>query len=525
MSAPKTTVALLSCLCLAFAAGHAEAKKKRHHHPHAKSIELALKGATSLTGGVAEISAFDPRTKRLFVVDGSAVLKIVDLSDPSNPTQLPGTLDVAADILAETGLAAADANSIAIKNGLIAVAVAADPVTDAGFVAFYGTNGAYKFSCRAGALPDMLTFTPDGRKILVANEGEPDGVDPVGSVSVIDVRKILRAGDCDASGAVRTAGFERFDGYEDALRAKGVRLFPGKSVSQDVEPEYIAVSDNSRLAWVTLQEANAMALLSVRSARILRILPLGLKDHSVAGNGLDASDRDGGINIQTWPVYGMYMPDAIASFRSKGRTYLVTANEGDDRGENERIKDLDLDPSAFPNAADLQEDENLGRLAVSSIDGDTDNDGDYDMLFAYGARSFTVWDGFGRRVHDSGDFIGRKTAEAAPALFNADNGDPGEFDTRSDAKGAEPEGATTGEAYGRTYAFIGLERGPGGVMAFDMSKPWSPKFVQYVRRDADVSPEGLLFIDAKDSPSRKPLLVLSHEVSGTLTVYEIRPKH
>ncbi len=525
MSARKSSTILLSCLSLAVVAGQAEAKNKQHHHRHhgSTSIELKLKGVAEMSEGVAEISAFDPKSKRLFIVDGSSTLKIVDLSDPGSPTELPGeAIDVGADILADTGVAAGNANSIAVKRGLLAVAVAADPVTDDGFVAFYDTDGTYKYSCRAGALPDMVTFTPNGKTVLVANEGEPDdGIDPAGSVSVINVRKVKRGGNCGAPYSVRTAGFERFDGYEDALRDKGVRIFPGNSVSADVEPEYIAVSDNSRYAWVTLQEANSMALVSVRHARILKILPLGLKDHALAGNGLDASDKDDAINIQTWPVFGMYMPDSIASFSSRGRTYLVTANEGDDRGEDERIEDIDLDPTAFPDAGDLQDEEALGRLGVSSVDGDTDGDGDYDKLFSYGARSFTIWDGYGRKVHDSGDFIGQKTAELVPALFNADDGDPDEFDNRSDAKGAEPEGATTGEAYGRTYAFIGLERGPGGVMVFDVKKPWSPEFVQYVRRDEDVSPEGLLFIDAKDSPSRKPLLVVSHEVSGTLTVYGI----
>ena len=518
------TIAVMfaSCLCLA---GQTDAKPGHQHKKH--SIELDLKGAVALGEGVAEISAFDPYSKRLFIIDGSSVLKVVDLSDPSAPVELPGeAIDVAADILADIGLAAGDANSVAVKYGIVAVAIAADPVTDDGFVAFYDTDGTYKYSCRVGALPDMLTFTPDGRKILVANEGEPENdIDPVGSVSVIDVHKLRRKKNCDHPHAVRTAGFEAFDGHEDALRDKGVRLFAGKTVSEDVEPEYIAVSRNGRYAWVTLQEANSMALLNVRSARILKILPLGLKNHARPGNGLDASDKDDEINIRNWPVFGMYMPDAIASFDVRGRTYLVTANEGDDRGEDERIEDLDLDPTAFPDAADLQDEMALGRLGVSTVDGDTDGDGDYDKLFSYGARSFTVWNGYGRKVYDSGDFIGRKTAELTPGLFNANDGDPGEFDNRSDNKGAEPEGAATGEVYGRPYAFIGLERGPGGVMVFDVSRPGKPKFIDYVRRDEDVSPEGLLFIDAKDSPSRKPLLVVSHEISGTLVVYEISRKH
>ena len=238
-----------------------------------------------------------------------------------------------------------------------------------------------------GALPDMVTFTPDGELVLVSNEGEPSDdytVDPEGSVSVIKVRPVLGLGRRAAGGgrdviraervvartAVRTVTFGDFD--EGRPRHdevdEDIRIFgPGASVAQDLEPEYITVSDDSRTAWVTLQENNALARIDIGRLRVEALLPLGFNDHRLSGNELDASDRDGGVNIASWPVLGMYQPDAISSFEQGGQTYVVTANEGDARdydgfSEEARVKDLVLDPTTFPDAATLQEDSNLGRL-------------------------------------------------------------------------------------------------------------------------------------------------------------------
>lgn len=241
------------------------------------------------------------------------------------------------------------------------------------------------------------------------------------------------------------------------------------------------------------------------------------------GNTLDPSDRDGGINLQNHPVFGLYQPDAIAAFEVDGQTYYITANEGDARDEDARISDLELDPDAFPDAATLQADENLGRLEVSTIDGDIDGDGDYDQLFSYGGRSFSIWDSVGNQVFDSSDQIARITAEQTPEFFNANDGDPEEFDNRSDNKGAEPEAVTVGVVGNRTFAFIGLERAGGGVLVYDVSTPTSPEFLQYIRSDEDIAPEGLTFISAVESPNGQPLLVVTNEESSTVAVFEFTP--
>jgi 2',3'-cyclic-nucleotide 2'-phosphodiesterase (5'-nucleotidase family) len=886
--------------------------------------------------GAAEISAYDSTTKRLFVVNGStATIDVLDLSDPQNLTKL-FEIDITPF--------GAGVNSVAIKNGVLAAAIEADPSTEPGKVAFFDTDGNPLNSVTVGSLPDMLTFTPDGSKILVANEGEPgDIVDPEGSVSIIDISSGV------GSATVTTADFTAFNGKEEELRSRGVRIFPDKTAASDFEPEYIAVSADSKTAFVTLQENNAVAVVDLEEGQVSEIKPLGVKDwsqgqptltqypwdlsgnvlgttpagqeillggmsglffekigddgkyHFIAtpdrgpngeptdldndgtderpfplpdyqprlvrftldrssgeieiaeqifltradgtpltglpnlqggdsgsaytdeepvdllgnalsndplgadmesivvapdgtfwmsdeyrpaiyhfdengvlldrfipqgtadaageavetfgtetlpevyaqrrsnrgfegmaldtdrgklyawiqspidnpdvsdaeadvldektdfnsrnsqvlrilevdpatgtptgeyvyflegskdvdkigdavyqGNGkflvverdsgtdadskkfvfevdltgatnilgtplssatgtdtalegmtaddlaavgvqavtktkvlnlpslgyiagdkveglallpdgslaiindndfgllaeevpgdgsvpfnpdptqtvlgiiefdksnqLDASDEDGGINLKNHPVLGLYQPDAIAAFSANGETYYITANEGDTRDEDERVADLTLDATAFPNAAELQLEENLGRLNVSSVDGDVDGDGDYDQLYTYGGRSFSIWDSAGNLVFDSGDAIARITAELTPELFNANNGDPAEFDQRSDDKGAEPEGVTIGIVDGKVLAFIGLERAGGGVLVYDVSNPVEPEFIQYIRTEGDIAPEGLTFIPAADSPNGKPVLVLTNEVSGTTTVYEV----
>lgn len=474
----------------------------------------------------AEIAAYDSRTQRLFITnDATNMLDVLDISDPTAPGRQFG-ID-----LSSLG---SGVNSVAVRDGVVAVAVEADPKQDPGTVGFFDTDGNLLNSVQVGALPDMLTFTPNGRFLLVANEGEPNEeytIDPEGSVSIItmrhDVENITQAD-------VRTAAFTRFN--ERPIDPR-IRIFgPGATVAQDLEPEYIAVSRNSRTAWVALQENNALAIVNIPRARVRRLVGLGFKDHSVASNGLDASNRDGAINIQPWPVHGMFQPDGIASFKVRGREYLISANEGDARdydgfSEEARVGDLILDPDVFPDAATLQQEENLGRLKTTTASGDTDGDGHFEKVFSYGGRSYSIWDARGRIVFDSGSQIERVTANLIPDDFNSNNDENDSFDSRSDDKGPEPEGVTVGRVGARTYAFVGLER-VGGVVVVDVSYPTAPRFVEYVNnRDftgdaelgtaGDLGPEGLLFIRRRVSPINAPLLVVTNEVSGTTTIYKV----
>jgi hypothetical protein len=934
-----------------------------HDHDGCDAGSITLKKlATYDAGGVgsAEIVEYDAQSRRLFVVNAlSSTLDILDVRNAGSPTKIR-TIDTSA---------LGSPNSVAVHDGLVAVAIQSNPKTDPGSVAFYKVNGDLIKSVHVGALPDMLTFTPDGDFVLVANEAEPSGygagqVDPEGSVSIIPIPRsesqLRKLKDTD----VRTATFTQFNGQEASLRAQGIRIYgPGATAAQDFEPEYIAVSEDSRRAYVTLQENNAIAEINIEKAKVEKLRALGYKNwneapntvatyeweerpvvgstasgqkirlggfsglqyegvtrdgklkflthtdrgpngepvganrpfllpnfnprivrftldpsngefelteqialrrpdgklltglpntalsadtnlpyndeipvdlfnnvlpldplggdfegiavdadgsfwmvdeyrpalyhfskhgrlierfipfgtHAAAGApvpppgtaglfgiealpaviaqrrqnrgmeaiaikdgkiyafvqspirnpvslsngvlnglrnvrlvefdpatratrqflyvmdnlasvsaddtradkigdmtsvpgggflaverdddavredpvdtitkkvyafnltgateisamgtidvggvpktvdqmtpaelatagiapvtktlhvdlaqagyadvekveglalldngrlalindndfgvaqividnttgrfalapgyepenptlgivsvpGLDASDRDSAININPWPVFGMYEPDAIATFKVGKQSYLITANEGDARdwpglSEEARVSSLSLDATAFPNGAALKNNAALGRLNVTRTLGDTDGDGDFDQLYTLGGRSFAIWTTDGRQVYDSGSDFERISAARFPAFFNASNDDRA-FDSRSDNKGPEPEAVTVGEIGKRKYAFIGLER-MGGIMIYDITHPESPVFVDYVNnRDfaidppdaaaaGDLGPEGVIFIDAKDSPTHDPMLVVANEVSGTVTLYSI----
>lgn len=505
--------------------------------PSSLSLEK-IGGFNGGAAGAAEITAYDAATQRLFVVNGAnGTIDVLDLRDPRSPTRV-GTISV--------GSLGASANSVAVHDGLVAVAVDANPKTNPGVVAFYDARDLRLLSqVTVGALPDMLVFTPDGLTVLVANEGEPSGygvpgaADPEGSVSVITVNR-------GGTPTVRTADFRAFNTRAAELRTQGVRIFgPGATVAQDLEPEYIALSEDGRTAYVTLQENNALAIVDVATARVLDVRGLGFKDHNVAGAGLDASDEDGGTNtnsgtpsikIRPYPVKGMYLPDAIAAYTVGGETYLITANEGDARadwpGFNEETRvrahcPAGLEPTVFPDAANLILDSNLGRLRVTtSPDGSNTGKnatGQCTELYAFGARSFSIWNSGVARVYDSGDQFEQRTQALTNVKFNASN-DNDTFDSRSPSKGPEPEGVVLGRIGTKTYAFIGLER-VGGVMVYDVTAPRTPAFVTYLNTRngtaGDTGPEGLAFVPAAKSPNGKPLLIVGNEVSGTTAIFQV----
>ncbi|TVQ91582.1 MAG: alkaline phosphatase [Chromatiaceae bacterium] len=543
--------------------------------PFAISIEPIGTYATGIFDkSSAEIVAHDPKTQRLFVVNAeSGQIDVLSIVIPQVPTKL-FSVDLGAAFDNDLGIV----NSVAVHKGLVAAAVEAVPRTDPGRVVFFDAAGEEGLSFLAvvevGTLPDALTFTPDGKRVLVANEGEPNDdytIDPEGSVSIIDLPRDIAKLTQDQ---VRTATFTKFN---DAELDPAIRIFgpaapvaegaePTRTVAQNLEPEWITVSSDGRTAWVALQENNAIAMLDIAAGEFTAIHALGFKDHLLPGNELDVSDRPqnpppkdrpGLINITNWPVLGMYQPDTIANYQYRGRSYIVTANEGDARdwdgySEVSRFRALSGDVpicadserfnAFFANndmgiatLAQLRDNEKMGRLNVTVEDGlRRDADGKpvcYEDIYAFGARSFSIWNDKLELVWDSGSEFERITAEVYPENFNSNHRE-NSFKTRSDDKGPEPEGVTLAKLWGRDYAFIGLER-IGGVMIYDISNPYAPQFVQYFNnRDfgfgpgtpeaGDLGAEGLIVIEASKSPiPGVPLLVVANEVSGTTTVFRI----
>ncbi len=476
--------------------------------------------------GAAEISAFDPLEKKIFVTNAEKNgIDVISLNED---------LSLSHDFYIDCSPYGGGINSVAFKNNMLVAAIEANVKQDPGLIVVFDGNGNYLKEFEAGALPDMVTFSPNGKYILSANEGEPNDsytVDPEGSVTIVNISAGLH------KAKARQVSFGRFNKYKKWLLHKGVRIYgPGASVAQDLEPEYITVDANNRFAYVSLQENNALAVIDIKHGYCIRILPLGLKDFSEPGYGLDASDKDDKININNWPVYGMYMPDAISSYNFKGRTFIVTANEGDSRdydgySEELRVKDLELDPAIFGDVSELQSNENLGRLKTTSALNKFNDQNQVQKILSYGARSFSIFTHYGKKVYDSGDDFEKITSSVYVNDFNSTNDENGSFDGRSDDKGPEPEALVLGEINGKTIAFIGLER-IGGIMAYDITNPRKVKFLNYVNNRnfnveaeseeaGDLGVEGLVFVNASQSPSHKPLLISSNEISGTISVFEI----
>ena len=470
-----------------------------------------------------ETVAFEPTTRRLFVTGGgTATLSVLDFRNPSR-LRLLDTVD-----LSEWGTAA---TCVAAKPGLVAVTMHGEDKSRPGRIVFLSPQGAVFTSVGVGALPDMVAFTPDGKYALTANEGEPNqdlSYDPRGSIAVVWVRD---GGEKIDQSDVYHIEFRDFDDVRSF--EPGVRIFgPGASPSQDFEPEFLAISPDSRMVWVTLQENNAIAVVDIIARSVKRIAGLGFKDHSIQGNGLDSSDEDGIVRIQTHPVMGMYQPDAIAAFSVSDQIYLITANEGDARDyEVARVSELALSPDRFISAATAKRNDIMGRLEVTRTLGDDNQDGVFEQLYAFGARSFSIWDSQIQLVYDSGDALEQITAATFPAQFNSDKAANKTFDGRSDNRGPEPEGCVVGIINGKPYGFIGLEQ-IGGIVTVDLSTPSSPSICSYVntrnfdgRPDAntagDLAPEGMIFIPAAQSPTKRPLLVVAFEVSGSVTVFEV----
>jgi uncharacterized lipoprotein NlpE involved in copper resistance len=460
-------------------------------------------GSITIGGeGAAEITAYDEKTKKLFTVNNSKTnqIDVINLADPSKPV-LIGKIDLTPY--------EGSSNSVSVYDGKLAVALesAVNKQGNGKVVLFNTTDYSLIKQVSVGALPDMITFSPDGKYIMTANEGEPNAdysQDPNGTISIIEVTNNY---------AVTTLDFSSFNSQLTTLKKDGFRISSfAKTFSQDIEPEYVTISDDSKTAWVSLQENNGVAKVDLTSKTITAIYPLGFKDFNTAENAIDVSDKDDKIVFNPWKVKGMFMPDAISHFSVNNTPYFVTANEGDAREytaytDIKRMKDVKLDAAVFPDAATLKLETNLGRLNLIAGMGDTDGDGDLDEMVSFGARSFSIWNGnTGKIVYDSKNDADKKTQE-----FGTYD------DKRSDDKGSEPEAVVVAKMGNQNILFVGLERADA-FMTYDVTNPASPQYLQTVKTGD--APEGVLFIPASKSPNKRSLVVVSSEGDGTIKIYQ-----
>lgn len=495
-----------------------------------KSIELVHLNSydpNPAAGSTCEISAYDSATKRLFMT--SAIQKRMDIADMSNPSNI--SLVKSIDMAPYGGI-----TSIAIKNGIVAVASPDSVEQNPGKVIFFDANGNYINRVTVGALPDHVGFSPNGKFVVTADEGQPNldyTNDPEGSVTMIDISGGVQN---LKQSNVTVIDFKGFNANENALIASGVRkLFKASTLAQDFEPEYVTISKDNQLGWVSLQENNAIAVIDFTTKKVTNIWALGTKEFKTLGNGFDASDKSGSVLISNWNVKAFTTPDQIATYSVNNKSYLVTANEGDEKeytplNERTTVNAIILDSATFPNRKMLMEDHSLGRLRITNLHGDNDADGDYDQLYMVGPRSFSIYDlTTNSMVYNSGDAFELITSQhpSMGRIFNADNEASNTLKSRSRSKGPEPEGVTVVTIADRTFAFITLER-IGGVMIYDITNPSAPVYVDYKNTrsntvfSGDNGPEGIVYIQANQSPTGKPMIVVSNEISGTVTLFEVR---
>ncbi|WP_425259293.1 choice-of-anchor I family protein [Rubrivivax sp. RP6-9] len=459
----------------------------------------------AIAGQKAEIVAYDHHTDTLWVA-GVVGVDVLDRTSGQRVAQI----DV-------RHLGAV--NSVAIHDGLAALALENTTNRDLpGLVVFVDTRSRAQAGqpVVVGSLPDMLSFTPDGLRVLVANEATPrertlvedangnlvpaPGVDcpadPEGGVSVIDV----------ASRAVVSVPLSPSTPGYDTLR-----LFPalGTLSTQPAtycpygpEPEYIAVDKTGRKAYVSLQEANGIAVLDLVKLRFERIHSLGLKDFSLPGNEIDPDDRDDRLEVRPVPVQGLYQPDTLATYEHRGRSYLVMANEGDARDNGSGDSEDERRGGAGASSVELTSATELARITLSNIDSARGG-----PLVKFGGHSFSIRTPDGRLVYDSGSLLDRE----AMRLGIYDDG-------RSDNKGVEPEGLALLHIEGRVLAFIGLERTlKAAIAVFDITHPRRVRYVDMIVGEGDLSPEGLVAFKA----GGRYHLAAAHEVSDTTSLYEI----
>lgn len=429
----------------------------------AQEVELRIVSQVRLEHPT-EIAAYDRASGRVIVtLGGTPSVGIIDIEDPRAPAQL-GTIDF--------GDLGPLVNSVAARDGLFAAAVSADPVTDPGWVVVFDVQGRRIAEVRVGAMPDMVCFTPDGKRILTANEGEPNGdgsIDPPGSVSTIEL-----------------SGFEVTDvALSNAPADQPVTWLtsPELTPATHIEPEYIAVSPDSRRAYVVCQENNAVAEIDLATREIAVWHRLGVADRS----GLEA----------------LRQPDGIVALATPGGLRIVTANEGD--------------PRTVWGGDGVDRHDGI-EVAATSLSGTA-------VPTRFGTGGITVFDEHFAILGDRGPDIiehldlGAKNGTITEHAIET-------IARRDDKRGVEPEGLAHLKIGKNEHIFVGLER--AGMIAhytLDNDDALTLVGLASIPTPEDgghlASPEGLLVVPPDRDGREHPILVVTDEVHGTLTLYEI----
>jgi len=468
-----------------------------------------LSEENSLEG--SEISAYIPSQKMLFSTTGECGLTAISLAEPAHPKIL------------FTKKFRGEVPSISSYKNWLAVAEMAVPATSSGIIHLYEVIGdTLKLlkTFQTGAHPDMVAFSPIGTEILVACEGEIDEetkADPEGSIGLIDLSKGIEK----ANSAVL-----RFDVFDSlSLSRKGVRLGGPGSYLQNIEPEYAAFSKDGKWGFVSLQENNAIAKIDMKLKKIADVFALGAVDHALPGNAFDFR-RDKKISLENPPVLGLRQPDGIAAYENKGKTYVFTADEGAER-EFSFYSDVAsakallakgvLDSSVFTS-------ELIKKLGDLPLDASKPCDQvPCKSAYTFGGRTMSVFDGeSGKLVWTSGSKIEEYVAKVKPEIFNQNSKkEKPKMDSRSNKKGPEPENVVIQNIGNKSFAFLGLER-TSGIVVWEVINPENSKILGFFANSKDRGPEGILFIEAKDSPLLGiPLLIVSYEYSKTLVIYKV----
>lgn len=490
--------------------------------PFVKAHTLRVGGFN--TGATGQIS-YDHTTNKLYSVNQEKLgFDIIDYSDIFKPNLIQ-TVDVSGFIN--------NIRSIESASGFVFIAGDGSSPQLPGKLLIYNSNGVYRKQLSLGTTPDRMKFSPDNITLVIANEGIPDSsysTDPSGSVNIINtVSGINFLTQSD----VKTVDFTLLDttAYDPLIH---IYDNAGQSPSQDLEPEAIAISPDSKKAYVVFQENNALAIIDLFTATLDTIFGLGYLDYGVYE--LDASDLANQVNLDSYPrLYGMHQPSDIEMFEENGEYYLMTSNQGAPRkyqgyDETVRVKNQPVDPSKFSNLQPLLQDTLFGRLNITSAFGDRNGDGLHDSLLCFGSRSFSIWDRSGALRTSSTDELALFISPFYDSIYNSSADHNASRKQRSDDMGTEPSAIAIGEVDGNPCYFIGLYQMGGIVIYFGSGG--NPGWDSYnldrnfsVPADdpmaGDLGPTDLEFVPANRTPLGIAQLFVANRVSGTISVYQI----